>query len=40
MGLMKSKTRPNDLIICEYENKDINKPIKIIQEFKEVIKMK
>jgi hypothetical protein len=31
MGLMKSKTRPNDLIICEYENKDINKPIKIIQ---------
>ena len=28
---MKSKTRPNDLIICEYENKDINKPIKIIQ---------
>ena len=31
MGVMKSKTRPNDLIICEYENKDINKPIKIIQ---------
>ena len=28
---MKSKTRPNDMIICEYENKDIKKPIKIIR---------
>ena len=35
MGVMKSKTRPNDLIICEYENKDINKPIKIIRGCKE-----
>ena len=31
MGLMKSKTRLNDMIICEYENKDIKKPIKIIR---------
>ena len=28
---MKSKTRLNDMIICEYENKDIKKPIKIIR---------
>ena len=40
MGLMKSKTRPNDMIICEYENKDIKKPIKIIRGCEEKIKMK
>ncbi len=32
---MKSKTKPNDMIICYYENKETEKPIKIIQGFKD-----
>ncbi len=32
---MKSKTKPNDMIICYYENKETEKPIKIIQGCKD-----